>query len=144
MIFILVPIQYPLSEQKVKCEQQDAYCMYEQTFTSDEGHLHIEWNILNTIFNILIISYMQNLKVALCWNQYNFFQVLLRFADFNIPLLMFIFRFLVKVSVTYIGKLKNGKIFDSNVGQRPFKFRLGNIYRLFCELWFHLKSELTT
>ncbi|XP_008786602.2 peptidyl-prolyl cis-trans isomerase FKBP53 isoform X1 [Phoenix dactylifera] len=30
-----------------------------------------------------------------------------------------------KVSVNYIGKLKNGKIFDSNVGQRPFKFRLG-------------------
>ncbi|KAJ6825984.1 peptidyl-prolyl cis-trans isomerase FKBP43-like isoform X1 [Iris pallida] len=30
-----------------------------------------------------------------------------------------------KVSVNYIGKLKNGNIFDSNVGQRPFKFRLG-------------------
>ncbi|KAJ3679571.1 hypothetical protein LUZ60_017582 [Juncus effusus] len=30
-----------------------------------------------------------------------------------------------KVSVNYVGKLKNGKIFDSNVGQRPFKFRLG-------------------
>lgn len=30
-----------------------------------------------------------------------------------------------KVSVHYIGKLKNGTIFDSNIGQRPFKFRLG-------------------
>ncbi|KAK9143694.1 hypothetical protein Syun_013094 [Stephania yunnanensis] len=31
-----------------------------------------------------------------------------------------------KVSVHYIGKLKkNGKIFDSNVGKAPFKFRLG-------------------
>lgn len=30
-----------------------------------------------------------------------------------------------KVSVRYIGKLKNGKIFDSNVGGPPFKFRLG-------------------
>ncbi|WOL20194.1 peptidyl-prolyl cis-trans isomerase FKBP53 [Canna indica] len=30
-----------------------------------------------------------------------------------------------KVSVNYIGKLKNGKFFDSNVGKRPFKFRLG-------------------
>ncbi|XP_074588831.1 peptidyl-prolyl cis-trans isomerase FKBP53 [Curcuma longa] len=30
-----------------------------------------------------------------------------------------------KVSVNYVGKLKNGKIFDSNVGTRPFKFRLG-------------------
>ncbi|XP_042457217.1 peptidyl-prolyl cis-trans isomerase FKBP53-like [Zingiber officinale] len=30
-----------------------------------------------------------------------------------------------KVLVNYVGKLKNGKIFDSNVGTRPFKFRLG-------------------
>lgn len=45
-------------------------------------------------------------------------------------LLMFIFCFSVKVSVNYIGKLQNGKIFDSNVGQRPFKFRLGNISKL--------------
>ncbi|KAL6650786.1 hypothetical protein ACP70R_009711 [Stipagrostis hirtigluma subsp. patula] len=30
-----------------------------------------------------------------------------------------------KVSVRYIGKLKNGKIFDSNVSGRPFEFRLG-------------------
>ncbi|KAM7504659.1 hypothetical protein LguiB_003563 [Lonicera macranthoides] len=31
-----------------------------------------------------------------------------------------------RVSVRYIGKLKkNGKIFDSNVGKAPFKFRLG-------------------
>uniref|UniRef100_A0A0A9CZ30 peptidylprolyl isomerase n=1 Tax=Arundo donax TaxID=35708 RepID=A0A0A9CZ30_ARUDO len=30
-----------------------------------------------------------------------------------------------KVSVRYIGKLTNGKIFDSNVGGRPFEFRLG-------------------
>ncbi|PON59959.1 Peptidyl-prolyl cis-trans isomerase, FKBP-type [Trema orientale] len=31
-----------------------------------------------------------------------------------------------QVSVRYIGKLKkNGKIFDSNVGRHPFKFRLG-------------------
>ncbi|XP_015691988.1 peptidyl-prolyl cis-trans isomerase FKBP53 [Oryza brachyantha] len=30
-----------------------------------------------------------------------------------------------KVSVKYIGKLKNGKIFDSTVGRRPFDFRLG-------------------
>ncbi|KAK8947637.1 Peptidyl-prolyl cis-trans isomerase FKBP53 [Platanthera guangdongensis] len=30
-----------------------------------------------------------------------------------------------KVSMHYIGKLKNGTIFDSNIGQRPFKFRLG-------------------
>lgn len=31
-----------------------------------------------------------------------------------------------KVSVRYIGKLKkNGKIFDSNIGKAPFKFRLG-------------------
>ena len=33
-----------------------------------------------------------------------------------------------QVSVRYIGKLnKNGKIFDSNVGRAPFKFRLGTI-----------------
>ncbi|TVU14288.1 hypothetical protein EJB05_37749, partial [Eragrostis curvula] len=30
-----------------------------------------------------------------------------------------------KVSMRYIGKLKNGKIFDSNIGGRPFEFRLG-------------------
>ncbi|EES10880.1 peptidyl-prolyl cis-trans isomerase FKBP53 isoform X2 [Sorghum bicolor] len=30
-----------------------------------------------------------------------------------------------KVSVRYIGKLKNGTIFDSNVSGRPFEFRLG-------------------
>lgn len=30
-----------------------------------------------------------------------------------------------KVSVNYIGKLKNGKIFDSTVGKKPFSFRLG-------------------
>ncbi|XP_044468336.1 peptidyl-prolyl cis-trans isomerase FKBP53 isoform X2 [Mangifera indica] len=30
-----------------------------------------------------------------------------------------------QVSVHYIGKLKNGKMFDSNVGRAPFKFRLG-------------------
>lgn len=31
-----------------------------------------------------------------------------------------------KVSVRYVGKLKkNGKIFDSNIGKAPFKFRLG-------------------
>lgn len=31
-----------------------------------------------------------------------------------------------KISVFYIGKLKkNGKIFDSNIGRAPFKFRLG-------------------
>ncbi|KAF8413049.1 hypothetical protein HHK36_001024 [Tetracentron sinense] len=30
-----------------------------------------------------------------------------------------------KVSVHYIGKLKNGQIFDSNIGRAPFKFRLG-------------------
>ncbi|XP_058104653.1 peptidyl-prolyl cis-trans isomerase FKBP53 isoform X2 [Magnolia sinica] len=31
-----------------------------------------------------------------------------------------------RVSVCYIGRLKkNGQIFDSNIGQRPFKFRLG-------------------
>uniref|UniRef100_A0A0D9W5J1 peptidylprolyl isomerase n=1 Tax=Leersia perrieri TaxID=77586 RepID=A0A0D9W5J1_9ORYZ len=30
-----------------------------------------------------------------------------------------------KVSVKYIGKLKNGKIFDSTVGRRAFDFRLG-------------------
>lgn len=30
-----------------------------------------------------------------------------------------------KVFVTYTGKLKNGKIFDSNVGRKPFQFRLG-------------------
>ncbi|XP_048557625.1 peptidyl-prolyl cis-trans isomerase FKBP53 [Triticum urartu] len=30
-----------------------------------------------------------------------------------------------KVFVTYTGKLKNGKIFDSNVGRKPFAFRLG-------------------
>jgi hypothetical protein len=32
----------------------------------------------------------------------------------------------VQVSMHYIGKLKsNGKIFDSNVGKKPFDFRLG-------------------
>ena len=32
----------------------------------------------------------------------------------------------IQVSVHYTGKLKkNGKIFDSNVGRAPFKFRLG-------------------
>lgn len=36
--------------------------------------------------------------------------------------------FYFQVSVHYIGKLKsNGKIFDSNVGRAPFKFRLGTI-----------------
>ncbi|XP_059304927.1 peptidyl-prolyl cis-trans isomerase FKBP53 isoform X2 [Lycium ferocissimum] len=31
-----------------------------------------------------------------------------------------------KIGVRYIGKLKkNGKIFDSNIGKRPFEFRLG-------------------
>jgi FK506-binding nuclear protein len=30
-----------------------------------------------------------------------------------------------KVAVRYIGKLKNGTIFDSNVSGRPFEFRLG-------------------
>ncbi|XP_051142840.1 peptidyl-prolyl cis-trans isomerase FKBP53 isoform X2 [Andrographis paniculata] len=30
-----------------------------------------------------------------------------------------------KVSVHYIGKLKNNKIFDSNIGRTPFTFRLG-------------------
>lgn len=30
-----------------------------------------------------------------------------------------------KVSVRYIGKLKNGTIFDSNISGRPFEFRLG-------------------
>ncbi|XP_039127649.1 peptidyl-prolyl cis-trans isomerase FKBP53 [Dioscorea cayenensis subsp. rotundata] len=30
-----------------------------------------------------------------------------------------------KVAVNYIGKLKNGKIFDSTTGGKPFKFRLG-------------------
>ncbi|XP_020110465.1 peptidyl-prolyl cis-trans isomerase FKBP53 [Ananas comosus] len=30
-----------------------------------------------------------------------------------------------KVSVYYVGKLQNGKIFDSNTGHRPFQFRLG-------------------
>ncbi|KAL8230200.1 hypothetical protein R6Q59_001422 [Mikania micrantha] len=31
-----------------------------------------------------------------------------------------------KISMRYIGKLKkNGKIFDSNIGKAPFKFRLG-------------------
>lgn len=29
--------------------------------------------------------------------------------------------------MNYIGKLKNGKIFDSTTGGKPFKFRLGNI-----------------
>uniref|UniRef100_A0A1D1ZD78 peptidylprolyl isomerase n=1 Tax=Anthurium amnicola TaxID=1678845 RepID=A0A1D1ZD78_9ARAE len=29
------------------------------------------------------------------------------------------------VFVRYVGKLRDGKIFDSNVGQKPFKFRLG-------------------
>ncbi|CAA6656280.1 unnamed protein product [Spirodela intermedia] len=39
------------------------------------------------------------------------------------------------VFVHYIGKLKNGKIFDSNIGQRPFKFRLGNYFtRVNCPL----------
>lgn len=65
MIFTLVPIQYLMSEQKVKCELQDAYCMYVQTFSSDEVHLHIAWNILNTICNILNISYMQKSQSGL-------------------------------------------------------------------------------
>lgn len=30
-----------------------------------------------------------------------------------------------KVAVKYIGKLKNGTIFDSTVGRKPFEFRLG-------------------
>jgi FKBP-type peptidyl-prolyl cis-trans isomerase 2 len=44
--------------------------------------------------------------------------------------------------VNYIGKLQNGKIFDSNVGQRPFKFRLGNISKHVFELFLHLKQEI--
>lgn len=36
--------------------------------------------------------------------------------------------FFPQVSVHYIGKLKkNGKIFDSNIGRAPFKFRLGTV-----------------
>ncbi|KAJ1440095.1 FKBP-type peptidyl-prolyl cis-trans isomerase domain [Sesbania bispinosa] len=35
-----------------------------------------------------------------------------------------------KVSVKYIGKLKkDGKLFDSNVGRIPFKFRLGQVIK---------------
>ncbi|KAJ7949696.1 Peptidylprolyl isomerase [Quillaja saponaria] len=30
-----------------------------------------------------------------------------------------------KVSISYVGKLKNGEVIDSNVGEVPFKFRLG-------------------
>lgn len=40
-----------------------------------------------------------------------------------------------QVSVHYTGKLKkNGKIFDSNVGRAPFKFRLGmfKLNRRYC------------
>lgn len=34
----------------------------------------------------------------------------------------------MQVSVHYVGKLKkNGKIFDSNIGRAPFKFRLGTV-----------------
>lgn len=37
----------------------------------------------------------------------------------------------MQVSMHYIGKLKsNGKIFDSNVGKKPFDFRLGEGYGL--------------
>lgn len=36
---------------------------------------------------------------------------------------------LIQVSVHYIGKLKkSGKIFDSNIGSAPFKFRLGTLF----------------
>jgi FK506-binding nuclear protein len=31
----------------------------------------------------------------------------------------------LQVVVHYTGKLKNGKIFDSSVGKKPFAFRLG-------------------
>ena len=31
----------------------------------------------------------------------------------------------LQLSVTYTGRLQNGKLFDSNAGSRPFKFRLG-------------------
>lgn len=32
--------------------------------------------------------------------------------------------------MTYVGKLKsNGKIFDSNIGKKPFEFRLGELLR---------------
>lgn len=31
----------------------------------------------------------------------------------------------------YIGRLKNGKIFDLNVGKKLFFFRLGNVEYLF-------------
>ena len=35
--------------------------------------------------------------------------------------------------MTYVGKLKsNGKIFDSNIGKKPFEFRLGKLLRFDC------------
>lgn len=40
----------------------------------------------------------------------------------------------MQVSVRYIGKLqKNGKIFDSNIGKAPFKFRLGWYLNYICK-----------
>jgi hypothetical protein len=41
----------------------------------------------------------------------------------------------------YIGKLvSNGKIFDSNIGKKPFDFRLGEL-QLQCKLSYHAEVQ---
>lgn len=36
--------------------------------------------------------------------------------------------FFVQVYINYVGMLKNGKIVASNVCEKPYKFKLGNIF----------------
>lgn len=35
----------------------------------------------------------------------------------------------VQVYIKYIGMLKDGKIVESNVSEKPYKFKLGNIFK---------------
>lgn len=38
------------------------------------------------------------------------------------------YAFFVQVYIKYVGMLKNGKIVQSNVSEKPYKFKLGNIF----------------
>lgn len=36
--------------------------------------------------------------------------------------------FFVQVYIKYVGMLKDGKIVESNVSEKPYKFKLGNMF----------------
>jgi hypothetical protein len=38
------------------------------------------------------------------------------------------YAFFVQVYIKYVGMLKNGKIVQSNASEKPYKFKLGNIF----------------